>query len=63
MAAYMVKLDQFRCATCTAIATHRVYNTFNSHIGDYCTPHARRAVDKLNAPPKNPSPPDPPQAA
>ena len=63
MAGYMVRLDQFRCAVCTALATRRVYNGVNSPVGDYCMFHARREVEKLNAPTRDPSPPDPPSAA
>ena len=33
---------------CTNDGRHSVFNTFNSHIGDYCKKHARERVAGLN---------------
>lgn len=52
MPAHKRELARTRCVHpgCDKKATFEVYNTFNSPVGCYCSPHADSMVSRLNTP-------------
>jgi hypothetical protein len=48
MGAYSLAITIPKCRRCQRRATERVFNTYNSHVGDFCKTHAAQMVRELN---------------